>query len=332
MLENSDFNDGIKLKNTSNKNKFIKNSKIYYNKSIKRMKKILTKNKKIFLIFVFFICLLLFFYLKSQIQMKNEKISYTYDKPMLPFKKEDNIIKPFTNSYYNSSNIRYHFHDLFENRKIFKINYNFLIYTKINKKISFDENAKNISELYFFDIGDNYFAFTLDALAGKFKKNLIFSRNNFYPNAGICLTNVRKFREDNLYKNSFFASLAYKHLPCPSQDIFLMISNYKFKYLPLNYNCPQFFKDNEKNVKDNNSSMIYIWLLLQKDSQFRYSKEEMIKASINPVIVHLNANKPFYNLANSENTLAWINYAKMAGVYSKVKKKYPNILKRFNLD
>ena len=477
MLGNSDFDDGIKLKKISNKNKFIKNSKIYYYKSIKRMKKILAKNKKIFLIFFFFIYLLLFFFLKSQKQMKNEKISYIYDKPMLPFNKEDIIVKPFTNIYYNSSNIRYHFHDLFENRKIFKINYNFLIYTKINKKISFDENAKNIyestgilnltklliyynnidintskfnhihlgmafdknyifltvismasilntaspytyihfhlilvnniqykdlksiidlnkinknvefifyngkqaeydfgkrgkkewrrvgdyarilipeivnntnkiiimdsadiiakkdlSELYFFDIGDNYFAFTLDAFAGNFQKNLIFSRNNFYPNAGVCLTNLRKFKEDNLYKYSFFASLAYKNLPCPSQDIFLMISNYKFKYLPLNYNCPQFFKDNEKNVKDNNSRMIYNWLLFQKYSQFRYSKEELIKASINPVLIHLNAYKPFYNLANSENTLTWINYAKMAGVYSNVKKKYPNILKRFNLE
>lgn len=343
MLENSDLNNSIKLKNISNENKFIK--------SIKKMK-ILAENKQIkFLIFIFFIYFLLFF-LKSQNQMKNEKIYYTYDKPMLPFNKEEIIVRPFTNIYYNSSNLRYHFHDLFENRKIFKINYNFLIYTKINKKISFDENAKNIyettgilnltklhiyynnidihtskynhihlgmafdknyiflsvismasilntsspytyihfhlilvnniqytdlkpiidlnkinknvelifyngkqaeydfgergkkewrgvgdyarilipeivnntnkiiiidsadiiakkdlSELYFFDIGDNYFVFSLDAMAGNFQKNLIFSRNNFYPNAGICLTNIRKFREDNLYKISFFSSL-----------------------------------------------------------------------------------------------------------------------------
>ena len=86
-----------------------------------------------------------FFFCKSQNQIKNEKIFYTSnDKPMLPFNKEDIIVKPFTKIYYNSSNIRYHFHDLFENRKIFKINYNFIIYTKINKKISFDENANNI--------------------------------------------------------------------------------------------------------------------------------------------------------------------------------------------
>ena len=276
---------------------------------------------------------------------------------MLPFNKEDIIVKHFTNIYYNPSNIRYHFHnDLYENRKIFKINYNFLIYTKINKKISFDENAKKIllsagilnltklyiyynnkdidtskfnhihlgivfdknyifltaismasilntsspytyihfhlflvnniqyaylkliislnkinknvefvfyngkqveydfgergkkemrgvgdyarilipeivnntnkiiiidsadiiakkdlSELYYFDIGDNYFVFSLENMAGRFHKYYIFSRNNFYPNSGVCLINVRKFREDNLYKIAFFSSLAYKH-------------------------------------------------------------------------------------------------------------------------
>ena len=192
---------------------------------------------------------------------------------------------------------------------------------------------KDLSELYFFDIGENYFVFSLKKIAGKFHKEYTFARNNFYTNSGICLTNVSEFREDNLYKNSFFSSLTYKNLSCPHQDIFLMISNYKFKYWPLIYNCPEFLEDNEKHLKDNKSRMIHIWLLGQKYSQFRYSKEEMIEASKNPVIVHLyGIKKPFQNKANSENTLSWINYAKMAGVYNKVKEKYPNILKRFNLE
>jgi hypothetical protein len=48
MLENSDFNNDIKFINNLNKKNCIKNSKIYsveYNKSITRMKTILTKNK-----------------------------------------------------------------------------------------------------------------------------------------------------------------------------------------------------------------------------------------------------------------------------------------------
>jgi len=391
--------------------------------------------------------------------------------------KKDIIVKPFTKTHYNSSNIRYHFHDLYENRKQFKINYSYLPYTKINRQKSFDENAKNIyestgilnitelniyynnkdidtsnfnhihlgmgfdkkyvfltaisissilntsnpdtyvhfhlalisnvqyndlrpiielskinknvefifynskqaeydfeekkkkgwrglgdytrillpeivnntnkiiimdcadiiakkdlSELFFFDIGDNYFVFSLENIAGRFHKHFIFGRNNFYPNTGICLINIRKFREDNLYKNSFFAAMAYKHLPCPYQDILFMVSNYKFKYWPLNYNCPQFFTDSEKNLKDYKSRAIKNWLSTQKNSPFRYSKEELVEASKNPIIIHMYGNKPFWNLANSENTLSWINYSKLAGVYDEAKKNYPKVFKRFNLE
>lgn len=36
-------------------------------------------------------------------------------------------------------------------------------------------------------------------------------------------------------------------------------------------------------------------------------------------------------MANTENTLAWINYAKLAGVYDEVKMKYPKVIERFQL-
>jgi lipopolysaccharide biosynthesis glycosyltransferase len=265
------------------------------------------------------------------------KIQYTDLKPIINLNK---INKNVEFVFYNGKQVEYDFGERGKKERRGVGDYARVLIPEIvnntNKIIILDSAdiivKKDLSELYFFDIGDNYFVFTLDPNAGTFHKNLIFSRNNFYPNTGICLTNVRKFREDNLYKNSFFSSLAYEHLPCPYQDIFLMISNYKFKYWPLNYNCPQFFNDNEKNLINYNSSAIYNWLLSQQYSQYRYSKEELVEASINPVIVHLYANKPFLNLANSENTLTWINYAKMAGVYDKMKEKYPNILKRFNLE
>ena len=100
---------------------------------------------------------------------------------------------------------------------------------------------KDLSELYFFDLGDNYFAFILDISGGRYDTNLIFARSLFYPNTAVCLVNVRKFRKDNLYKEAFFAAIAYEDLPCPYQDIFLIISHFKFKYLPLNYNCDDFY-------------------------------------------------------------------------------------------
>ena len=190
---------------------------------------------------------------------------------------------------------------------------------------------KDLSELYFFDMEDNYAVFSLEDIAGRFHQHWIFGRNNFYPNSGISLINVRKFREDNLYENAFFAAMAYNHLPCPSQDILLMIIRYKFKYWPLNYNCPQFFKNNEKNKKDYNTSAMNHWLSFQENSPFRYSKKELIEASLDPVIIHLYANKPFWNIANDNNTLMWINYSKMAGVFNEMKQKYPDVFKRFNM-
>ena len=99
-----------------------------------------------------------------------------------------------------------------------------------------------------------YFASSLEDIAGKFSDDWLFSRNNFYPNTGVCLLNVRKFREDKLYKRAFYASIAYEYLPCPFQDILIMISNYNFKFFPMNFNCNQFYKNKEKFIKSNLNS------------------------------------------------------------------------------
>ena len=76
-------------------------------------------------------------------KIKNGKFNYDYYKPVLPLNEDDTIVKSFTKTNYNSSHIRYHFQDLYENRKIFQINYNYLPYTQIDKQKSFEENAKN---------------------------------------------------------------------------------------------------------------------------------------------------------------------------------------------
>ena len=185
---------------------------------------------------------------------------------------------------------------------------------------------KDLSEIYFFELDDNYFAFSLEYGAGNFHEYYIFLRNNFYFNAGVCLVNIRKFREDNLYKNAFFAAIAYEHLPCPFQDIFLMISNYKFKYWSLNYNCPQFFEnDKEMEEKTYNTSGFNGWLESQKKTIFRYNKEELMNAALDPVIIHLYFNKPYLNAANKRFTKMWIEYSRLAKVYEEIKIKFPQI-------
>jgi len=54
-----------------------------------------------------------------------------------------------------------------------------------------------------------------------------------------------------------------------------------------------------------------------------------LEAALNPIIIHLYSVKPFKNLANRRNTLMWINYAKMTGLYEQIKKKYPKPFKKY---
>ena len=70
--------------------------------------------------------------------------------------------------------------------------------------------------------------------------------------------------------------------------------------------------------KEFNTKHINIWLGKQKNSPFKYSKEELMGAALNPVIIHLYYAKPFHNLANRRNSLMWINYANITGLYSEI--------------
>ena len=182
---------------------------------------------------------------------------------------------------------------------------------------------KDLSELYFFDLGDNYFAFILDINVGQFFQNLIFARSMFYPNTAVCLVNVRKFRQDNLYKEAFFAAIAYENLPCPYQDIYLIISHFKFKYWPLNYNCEEFYNE-ERELKERIvTHKIKHYMNAQKNSPFRYTVDEIFDAAIDPVITHLILRKPQRNHANKIIMDKYRKYAKITGAIEEIKQKYP---------
>ena len=120
------------------------------------------------------------------------------------------------------------------------------------------------------------------------------------------------------------ASYAYEYLPTPFQDILLMLVNYKFKFFPLNYNCIQFFENQEEFEKNNYSSReIDFWMNTQRLTPFKHTKEELINASLNTVIAHLYTTKPFQHGANKIYTKLWIKYAKMTNLFEEIKQKYP---------
>ena len=454
-----------------NSNQYVKNKKKYS----KFKNKYLTGSRLIISIFALLVIIIFFFYFIFK-REKKYAIKAIINKPILPTNIEEIAIKKYLRTKYNSSNLRFHYTDLYKNRTLFDINYSSLPYKNINKSLSFDEIAKNIlestgmlnmtllniyyynkeikrdklnhihvcmgmngkyvllsliaisslfnnsspdtfihfhalliefsyedikpiyslqyinknvefifynakqteydfsrgkregrgvgdytrvlapeivnntnriiildsgdiivnkdlSELYFFDMEDNYFVFSLEDIAGHFSYLHPFGRNNFYPNTGVCLVNIRKFREDNLYQKAFFASIAYNYLPCPYQDIFLMISNFKFKFWPLNYNCPQFYADEEQlKERKNDTRWIKDFMGLQKNSPFKYSFDEIFDAAADPVINHLYHTKPYSNSANENFMNKFREYANMSGYLKEIKKKYPKAFKNYSND
>ena len=209
------------------------------------------------------------------------------------------------------------------------------IVNNTNKIIIMDSGdiiaCKDLSEIYFFELEDNYFGWTLEYFAGNSKSWNKFSENNFYPNGGICLVNVSLFRKDRLYERAYFTSLAYNYLQCPYQEIFFFISVYRFKYLPLNYNCKQFYDNNkEMALRKKNTKYIKFYTKNQKFSPFKYEIEEIINASLNPVILHIYHEKIYLGTANKEFTIQWIKYVELTGFYKEIKQLYPKPFKLLN--
>ena len=183
---------------------------------------------------------------------------------------------------------------------------------------------KDLSEIYYFDLEDNYFAVSLDFIAGGSNIKNYFSRNNFYFNGGVVLINVTKYNADNLYFKAYLTTLAFNYFECPYQDILLFISNFQFKYFPLNYNCPQFFENDEQMLnKKISDKIINLYLKKQRYTPFKYSKKEILEAALNPIISHLILNKPYKNKANIRFTKIWTNYSKIIGLDKILAKQYP---------
>ena len=182
---------------------------------------------------------------------------------------------------------------------------------------------KDISEVYYFDLENNYFSWILEDVAGNEEIQNIFLRNNFYPNAEVCLVNVRLFREDNLYRTAFYLSKSFKEIPLPFQDIFSMIPIYKFKYMPLKYNCMLIFEDDEQIRNKTKNKIIENWINNQRFSPYNYSLEEIFEAASDPVISHSYRLIIKGNVQCNKATFQWIKYAKLSGFYKEIKQEYP---------
>ena len=275
--------------NTSNTNTFIHFHFLCLNLKFKDMKKII------------------------QLKRKNKNIDYVF---------------------YNSQQLEYDFGKRAKHESRGLSNYARLLAPQIvnntNRILVLDSGdiivQKDISEIYFYDLEDNYFACILEDVAGNYKNKYdYFFRNNLYPNGGILLFNIRLFRRDELYKKIFFVSLSYPFLKCPCQDILITISIYKFKYMPLNYNSKPLINDDEDKYKINKSiktKKIKNMIFTQQFSPYKYSIHELFDAAKDPVIIHFYHDKIIKGYSCTLYTIQWIKYAKLTGLYKIIKKKY----------
>ena len=182
---------------------------------------------------------------------------------------------------------------------------------------------KDISEIYFYDLEDNYFAYIIELDAGNIKSHNPFTNNNFYCNAGVILINCTKFRRDELYKKAFFVAMSVTTLKFPYQDIFSYIPLYKIKIMPLKYNCKLFFEnDDEMKNKDNNTKFINEWINSQEKNPFKYSRQEILEAALDPVIIHYYIQKVTSGIGCNKYTFQFIKYSKITGFYREIKNKY----------
>ena len=232
--------------------------------------------------------------------------------------------------FYNSKQAEYDFGD-----KIDKINdlARILapeIVNNTNKLLSLSSMniiaQKDLSEIYFYNLEDNYFGWVLDGYAGNNKQSNLFFQNNFYPNDGVILINVRLFREDNLYQIAFWINAAYAKLNLPYQDIFVLVPVHKVKIMPLKYSCINFFEDDEDiNKKSNYSDIINNWFNSQKKSPFHYTYEEILDAAYDPILLHYSNGTIQEGIGYGCNsfTYQWVKYAILTGLYKDLKSKYP---------
>jgi len=237
--------------------------------------------------------------------------------------------------FYNCKQVEYDF-DIAQKERRGPANFARLLSPEIinntNKVLFLDSGdiivQKDLSEVYFYDIKDNYFGFTLEICAGyylKYKDK--FASNNFHPQGGVLLINIREFRKDELYKKAVFVSKSYNSFENPCQDILITIANYKFSFLPLNFNVNLHY-DNDKDMKAKKIvSGIEAWLKIQRFTPYKYELNELITAMLDPVISHYYIGKLQKEKNCIKPVLQWLKYVNLTGKYEKLKSKYPNPFK-----
>ena len=258
-------------------------------------------------------------------------LDFTFDeiKKIIDLRKINNKVD-FV--FYNAKQVEYDFEMAKNDRRGFGNLAKILspqIINNTNKVIILDSGdiiaQKDLSEVFFYDIGDNYFGWMLEVCAGYYiKYDDKFMTNNFHPNAGVVLVNIRLFRQDELYKKAVFVAKSYHSFECPVQEILITITNYKFAYIPLNFNVNLYYEHGDDVINRRNITSIWSWLNYQRFSPHKYEFDEFVDAMTDPVVNHYYIGKMQEIKRCNKQLLQWLKYVNLTGRYNEIKEKYPD--------
>ncbi|WP_457747073.1 glycosyltransferase family 8 protein [Sulfurimonas sp.] len=168
-------------------------------------------------------------------------------------------------------------------------------YIDVDKALYLDVDMvvnDSIDMLYNTDVSDVYVAAVEDAWKQReYLNKLGMSSFANYFNAGVLLINLKKWREEKLFKKFIdYEKASTFPLVSHDQDIFNAIFNGKWKKLPLKYN------QYEKNPDLDREKLLTC-----------FSEEEIREAQENPVIIHyIGGRKPWhYRSEHNQKSLYW---------------------------
>ena len=175
----------------------------------------------------------------------------------------------------------------------------------------------DLTELYNFDIGDNYFAstpvFSNILLRYEYICNLLNIPDlDFYVNAGVMLMNLKKIRDDKIDEK--WISLLGSFEGSVDQHILNKVCYGKTTYLPLKYNTCL----SELNIYKSDDVHSY------------YSQREVNEALDNPIIFHWTGKQKPWLYRDTFLAQEWLKYFSKTNFYTVLNRSNCYILKYKN--
>ena len=179
-----------------------------------------------------------------------------------------------------------------------------------------------MTELFYLDLEDNYFAWAIDMNSGVLEGNP-FMNNQLYGNGGVVLINCTLFRNEDFYMKALYTAYFSTKLMFFYQDLLNVLPHYKIKILPLKYNCKLFYETDEEMKNRIDTFYIREFSDKQRDNSLRYSLKEIKEEASDPVIFHYYGINKIYTISTCNKfTFQFIKYAKLSGFYEAIREKY----------